>query len=199
MAQDKTRYVSMDSFMKKISGKITINDSEKDSLNQNDLQEFVLDAEAQIEEDLNKFYLIPFQETDGGDFDTIYEPTQRYIRRLILWNAVETVLEDELGRKNLSRGGDYIDNVKGRYNKEIERIMALRSNGMPERPPLKGLALNAASLVYNTTFPTPRVVELGQCSGSRGEYAKRHSIDPRRSWQFYTGYGPGGYGPGRWN
>lgn len=154
------RYISDKDVKSRLLGKVKFtNDANNENALQNELfQDWVSQAEAQVEFDLSPRYAAPFASDSDVPFnkfpqlatkDPSYYQAYHLLRTLMQLQAVIRVLESDFGRGSVADAGKYIDKVEDRYKSIIEdKILAKKK--MPDGsetqqwqfPPLPHLKLN---------------------------------------------------------
>ena len=121
------------------------------SLTNPQINAFIINAEARVEIDLSRQYIIPFVGVNGAAFSTLPQGTQVFLEEMCAWKAVYLILKSYYGTSEGDRGVAYTDSAEKLYEELKVQALGLDKNQKFLESPLVGLALNP-----NTLYRSPQ-------------------------------------------
>lgn len=121
-----------------------------DSLTNQQINAFIVNAESRVEIDLSRQYLVPFNGGTNTPFSELPQGTQVFIQEMCTWKAVSLILATYFGQSEGDRGKAFQVNCIEQYDTLYQQAAGINEHGQYLYPPLSGLALNS-NAAYRTT------------------------------------------------
>ncbi len=158
------------------------NQNPLDGITPEELIKYTVDAENQVENELSRQYVVPFQNSNGQAFNTLPQRTQLIISNLCTWKAVKIILMVYFGGSEGTRGTTYLDYAQEQYDEIMMQAEAKDEHGQYSKIPLPGLMLNPhASYRSDAGAPRPRTVVLGVASFDDSAQSRRKLTNLNKS------------------
>lgn len=165
-----------------------LNSSQVDSLNDQILNKFIVDAESEVQLDLSRQFVIPLTNSNNQPFNTCPQQTQLIISRMATWMSCIIILKVYFGKSEGVRGGSYVDYCIEEYQRLKFAVTGINEHGQYIQPPLQNLLLNShASYRSAAGAPAPLSVGMGVRSRDNAAQSRRKLVDLNKS--IYWGYG----------
>ena len=139
-------------------------DAEKQqkSITTAEIKSFIISAESEVENELSKIYLIPFQTTTGQPFSQLPKTSQVILQNLCTYMAVSKILKIYYGLSEGVRGADYLKVIDEMYENIKYHLVKKDNKGVYISDVLPGLMLNPkASYRSASGIPAPMVAGIG--------------------------------------
>lgn len=149
------------------------------------INKFIIDAEVDVERELSKQYVTPFQTTDGQPFVNLPRTSLVIIQNICSYLAASKILRIYFGISEGVRGHDYAIELERLYRNSLKDIVTRDGNGNFTGTPLPGMALNANAL-YRTDagIPAPMSVSIGGSTNNNINRTRRKLADLNKSIYF---------------
>ncbi len=169
-----------------------VNRNGSDALTTQEINKFIVDAEARVEIDLSKQYVIPFSNEDGGAFSTLPQNSQVMIQNLATWKTVLLILQVYWGDSEGVRGTTFVEYCIEQYNSLLKEAKGLDDHGQYLTTPLLSVKLNP-NASYRTQSgaqsPISAVVGGTACDDSSRTRRKLTNLNKN----FWYGFNRRGY------
>jgi hypothetical protein len=179
-------YTAPETIMLELTGKVTFSESDKQYFAEVEVLEIIEEAEAYIELELSRQYIIPFVGPSGEAFNQITVPkTIKIITKLCTLYACVLLMSGAFGKREGVRGGNYIELYQKLYDDFLQKITDKDpQSGQWRNPPLRGLAQNPFSSYYQPGVQPSFVVRLGSATCSLNEQVRRRDIKINGNWWY---------------
>lgn len=195
------RYVSLDDVKYRLAEKVNFSGlaplpdprfpvTTSTSMNDEQLAMYINKGASQVEFALSPLYTIPFVNIDGtGDFTTLPEMTQDFIKELVINRASVIILRTNFTKDSGVKGAEYIKELVTEWRENVEEKLLRRSpEGKYLYPPLPELAYNADQ--FDLSAPMQAPITISGAVTDNLTYANRHILNTKyRTWFGY----PWGY------
>jgi hypothetical protein len=188
------KYTTLEAVKRALSGKVQFSNSNPKYMSDNDVLDNIEDAEAWIERELSRQYIIsPIGiDVDGNDIpfkEIIPRSTIKAIQKLCLVETCIYIMETGFGQSEGVRGQSYIDNYMVRFEKMKHDIVGIdQISGQYLFPPFPGLKPDPQASFYKKGIPFPLASVVGSHPvsqlGRLNQKAIRGQVNPFRNWFF---------------
>lgn len=153
-----------------------------DAITPQQIKAFIVNAEARVETDMSRQYIIPFQNTNGGAFNTLPQNTQVRIQEMCTWMAVWLVLSIYYGSSEGDRGEAFAKACETQYKILFTQATGKDSHGQYKYTPLLELALNPnAAYRSDAGAQAPLTAVVGACAFDDANITKRKLTNLNKS------------------